>query len=276
MMMLNGAANSVSIVFGLKGPNYAVSTACSSGAHAVGQAMNLIRLGVTDTMLCGGSDTPVDRATFAAFNRLGVMTTRNEPPQTAMRPFTSDRDGFIMGEGAGILILEELESARRRDAHIYSEIVGYGLNSDAYHIAAMPESADTLTRVIQLALRDAKIEYGSVDYINAHGSATEYNDRIETTAIKRVFGDMAYKIPISATKPMTGHMVGGSGAVEAITCVLAIQDGIVPPTINYEKPAPECDLDYVPNVAREADVKAAVSNSFGFGGSNAILILRRL
>ena len=270
----NMAAGYVSIFFNAKGPNCCTTTACAASAHAIGYAAQAIRNGEADAMFAGGTEAPVIPLTFAGFNAMRALSTRNDEPSRASRPFDKERDGFIIGEGSGMLILEELESAKKRGAHIYAEIVGYGMSSDASHITA--PSLDGPERCMKAALKDGEVNPDEIDYINAHGTSTPLNDANETNAIKLVFGERAYKIPVSSTKSMTGHLLGAAGAVEAAFSVLALEHGILPPTINYEFPDPECDLDYVPNQAREAGIRTVLSNSFGFGGTNASLIFRKL
>ncbi len=269
----NMAAGYVSIFFNAKGPNCCTTTACAASAHAIGYAAMAIRNGEADVMFAGGTEAPIIPLTFGGFNAMRALSTRNAEPERASRPFDKERDGFIIGEGSGMLILEELEMAKKRGARIYAEIVGYGMSSDASHITA--PSLDGPERCMLAALKDGGINPGEIDYINAHGTSTQLNDSNETNAIKQVFGDRAYKIPVSSTKSMTGHLLGAAGAVEAAFTVLALDRGILPPTINHEFPDPECDLDYVPNEARNADIKTALSNSFGFGGTNASLIFRK-
>jgi 3-oxoacyl-[acyl-carrier-protein] synthase II len=272
--IVNLAAGQVSIRFGAKGPNSATCTACSSGAHAVGDSFRLIQRGEADAMICGGAEAPITPMGVAGFAAMRALSTRNEAPDKASRPFDADRDGFVIGEGSGILILEELERARARGARIYAEMAGYGMSADAYHITQPPEEGDGAGRGMQNALTDAKIQPHEVGYINAHGTSTYYNDKIETTAIKRVFGDSAYSIPISSTKSMMGHLLGAAGGVEAGVIALALFNQLLPPTANYETPDPECDLDYVPNEPRRAQLRYALSNSFGFGGTNAALLMK--
>jgi 3-oxoacyl-[acyl-carrier-protein] synthase II len=252
-----------------------VVTACASGANAIGEAMRLIRQGDADVVIAGGAEAAILPVAVAAFNAMGAISTRNEEPERASRPFDRTRDGFVMGEGAGILILEGLEHAQARGARVYAEVVGYGTSADAYHITAPPENGEGAALAMRRALADAGLSPRDIDYINAHGTSTPLNDRSETQAIKAVFGEAAYNVPISSTKSMIGHLLGAAGAVEAIVCIRAITDGVIPPTINYEHPDPECDLDYVPNGARRKPVRAAMSNSFGFGGHNACLIFQR-
>jgi 3-oxoacyl-[acyl-carrier-protein] synthase II len=273
--IVNLAAGQVSIRFGAKGPNSATCTACSSGAHAVGDSFKIIQRGDADAMICGGAESSITPMGVGGFAAMRALSTRNDEPERASRPFDADRDGFVIGEGAGILILEELNHAVARGARIYGEVVGYGMSSDAFHITQPPESGDGAVRVMEKALEDAGIQPHEVDYINAHGTSTHFNDKIETLAIKRVFGDSAYSIPVSSTKSMMGHLLGAAGGVEAGLVALAVKDQIAPPTANYEKPDPECDLDYVPNSARPARVRYALSNSFGFGGTNAALIFKQ-
>ncbi len=270
----NMAAGYVSIFFNAKGPNCCTTTACAASAHAIGYAAQAIRNGEADAMFAGGTEAPVIPLTFAGFNAMRALSTRNDEPWRASRPFDKERDGFIIGEGSGMLILEELESAKKRGARIYAEIVGYGMSSDASHITA--PSLDGPERCMKAALKDGEVNPDEVDYINAHGTSTPLNDANETNAIKQVFGERAYRIPVSSTKSMTGHLLGAAGAVEAAFSVLALEHGILPPTINYEFPDPECDLDYVPNEAREARIRTVLSNSFGFGGTNASLIFRKI
>lgn len=270
----NMAAGYVSIFFNAKGPNCCTTTACAASAHAIGYAAEAIRNGEAEAMFAGGTEAPCIPLTFAGFNAMRALSTRNDEPERASRPFDKERDGFIIGEGSGMLILEEMERAKKRGARIYAEIVGYGMSSDASHITA--PSLDGPERCMLAALKDGGVNPDEIEYINAHGTSTPLNDSNETNAIKQVFGQRAYKIPVSSTKSMTGHLLGAAGAVEAAFTVLALDRGILPPTINYEFPDPECDLDYVPNEARKADIKTALSNSFGFGGTNASLIFRKI
>lgn len=270
----NMAAGYVSIFFNAKGPNCCTTTACAASAHAIGYAAMAIRNGEAEVMFAGGTEAPIIPLTFGGFNAMRALSTRNDAPERASRPFDKERDGFIIGEGSGMLILEELEFAKKRGARIYAEIVGYGMSSDASHITA--PSLDGPARCMLAALKHGGINPDEIEYINAHGTSTQLNDSNETNAIKKVFGQRAYKLPVSSTKSMTGHLLGAAGAVEAAFTVLALDRGILPPTINYEFPDPECDLDYVPNKARKADIKTALSNSFGFGGTNASLIFRKL
>ena len=273
--IVNLAAGHVSIRFGAKGPNSATCTACSTGAHAVGDSFKIIQRGDADAMICGGAEAAITPMGVGGFAAMRALSTRNDDPERSSRPFDADRDGFVIGEGAGVLILEELEHAKARGAKIYAEMSGYGMSSDAFHITQPSEDGDGAFRVMTNAIKDAGIETEEVDYINAHGTSTYYNDKLETMAIKRVFGDSAYSIPVSSTKSMMGHLLGAAGGVEAGVIALALRDQIIPPTVNYEKPDPECDLDYVPNAARRLQMKYALSNSFGFGGTNAALLMRR-
>lgn len=272
----NAVPAQIAIQLGLKGINLAISTACASSTNAIGQAFDIIRLKRADVVITGGTEAPITPFTFAAYDSLRVLSNkRNDMPQEASRPFDKDRDGFILGEGAGILILEELEHAIKRGAHIYSEIIGYSTTSGAYHMVIPDPTGDDASRVMELAIKDANINPEDIDYINAHGTSTQANDRIETQAIKTVFDKYAYRIPISSTKSMIGHLIGAAGAVEAIVCVLVIENSLIPPTINYKYKDPDCDLDYVPNEARRQKVNIALSNSFGFGSCNACIVLRR-
>jgi 3-oxoacyl-[acyl-carrier-protein] synthase II len=272
----NLAPAQIAIRHGAKGVNWTITSACASGTHAIGEALRLIRHGHQDVVITGGAEAPITPLGVGGFNAMRALSTRNDAPQLASRPFDKGRDGFVLAEGAGVLILEEMERALRRGAKIYGEVIGYGANNDAYHIASPPPGGEGAARCMALALRDAGIEPARVDYINAHGTATEFNDVNETQAIKRVFGDAAEKIPISSTKSMTGHLLGAAGAVEGIYALLALESGMLPPTINYETPDARCDLDYVPNHARRADIEIALSNSFGFGGTNACVIFRKV
>ena len=271
----NLASGFVSIRWGAKGPNSATCTACSSGAHAVGDSFRLIQRGDAEVMICGGAEGAITPMGVGGFASMRALSTRNEEPEKASRPFDRDRDGFVVGEGAGILILEELGFALRRGAAIWAEVVGYGMTGDAFHITQPSEDADGAVRAMRLTLADANVAPEQVSCINAHGTSTPYNDRLETLAIKKMFGDHAYKVPVSSTKSMTGHLLGGAGGLEAGLSVLAIRDQVLPPTINYENPDPDCDLDYVPNRARQAAVEYVLSNSFGFGGTNAVLLFKR-
>jgi 3-oxoacyl-[acyl-carrier-protein] synthase II len=273
--IINLAAGQVSIRFGAKGPNSATCTACSASAHAIGDAFEIIKRDDADVMIAGGSESAITPMGVGGFAAMRALSTRNDDPARASRPFDKDRDGFIMGEGSGVIILEELGFARRRGAPIYAELVGYGMTADAYHITAPSEDGDGGMRVMEMAIRRAGITPGQVDYINAHGTSTPYNDKLETLAIKRLFGEHAYKVAISSTKSMTGHLLGAAGGVEAAISVLAIRHQLIPPTINYDTPDPECDLDYVPNEKRAAKIDYALSNSFGFGGTNGALLFKR-
>jgi 3-oxoacyl-[acyl-carrier-protein] synthase II len=273
--IINLASGQVSIRFGAKGPNLATCTACSASAHAIGDSYEIIRRGDADAMIAGGSEAAITPMSVGGFGALRALSTRNDEPARASRPFDRDRDGFIIGEGAGVLILEEHEQARRRGAKIYAELVGYGMSGDAYHITAPSEDGDGGVRVMHMAMRKAGITPDQVDYINAHGTSTPYNDRLETLAIKTCFGDHARKLAISSTKSMTGHLLGGAGGLEAGISALAVYHQCVPPTINVDDPDPECDLDYVPHKSRAMPVRYALSNSFGFGGTNAALLFKK-
>jgi 3-oxoacyl-[acyl-carrier-protein] synthase II len=275
MMISDMAAAQVSISLGLKGPNLCTTSACSSGSDAIGAAYEMIKHGEAKAMLAGGSESIMNQLGFAAFNALKALSTRNAEPKLASRPFDTERDGFVISEGAAILVLEESNHARERGAEILAEVLSYGASADAFHITQPIESGEGAARAMKTALDRANIGSDVIDYINAHGTSTQLNDRMETEAIKTVFGRNAYSIPVSSTKSMTGHMIGGAGAIEASICILAIQNGILPPTINLVNPDPDCDLDYVPNVARHTKVNIALSNSFGFGGHNSTLILGR-
>ena len=275
MVIINLASGQVSIKLGAKGPNSCAVTACATGAHSIGDAFRLIQTGEADCMIAGGAESTITPLCIAGFNAMKALSQRNDEPERASRPFDKDRDGFVVGEGAGVLVLEELESARRRGAKIYAEIVGYGLNSDAYHITQPAPEGEGAARCMELALKDAGLTPEEIDYINAHGTSTYYNDLNETEAIKKVFGEHAKRLMVSSTKSMTGHLLGAAGGVEAVFTVLAIKEGVVPPTINYETPDEGCDLDYVPKEARKASLRAAMSNSFGFGGTNAVLVFKR-
>lgn len=274
LMIGNMAPGMISIHFGAKGPNSSIATACAAGAHAVGNSFNTIQRGAADAMITGGVEAVVTSTCIAGFNAMKALSTRNDAPEKASRPFDRDRDGFIVGEGSGIIILEALENALERGAHIYAEIIGFGMSGDGYHMTAPSPDGEGAVRCMNAAIDDAGISYDEVDYINAHGTSTQLNDLYETRALKSVFKDKAHSIPISSTKSMTGHLLGGAGGIETVFTALTIHEGIIPPTINYENPAEECDLDYVPNVARKKDVKIAMTNSFGFGGTNATLIIK--
>ncbi|HEX8140201.1 MAG TPA: beta-ketoacyl-ACP synthase II [Pyrinomonadaceae bacterium] len=273
--IVNLAAGQVSIRHGAKGPNSATATACSAGAHAIGDSFKIIQRGDADVMICGGAESAITPMSVAGFAAMRALSTRNDDPLRASRPFERDRDGFVIGEGAGLMILEELEWAKRRGARIYAELVGYGMTADAFHITMPDETGSGAIRVMQKALKDAGVEPEAVDYINAHGTSTPYNDKFETAAIKKTFGEHAYKVAVSSTKSMTGHLLGAAGGIEGVFSVLAINRGILPPTINYVNPDPDCDLDYVPNEPRQAEIEYVLSNSFGFGGTNAALLFKR-
>src|SRR5438132_2374628 len=273
--IINLAAGQVSIRFGAKGPNSAPCTACSSGAHAVGDAFRVLSRGDADVMICGGSEAAVTPMGVGGFAAMRALSTRNEEPQRASRPFDKDRDGFVVGEGAGVLIIEELEFAKKRGAQIIAELVGYGMSGDAFHITLPPDDGNGAHRVMLNAITDAGVRPGQIDYINAHGTSTPPNDRIETCAIRRLFGEHAPRVAISSTKSMIGHLLGAAGAAEAGITSLVVERGVIPPTINYEIPDPVCDLDYVPNKSRKAGIRYALSNSFGFGGTNAALLFKK-
>lgn len=275
MLMVDGGSGMVSIEIGAMGPSYTPTSACASGTDSIGTAFDLIRLGRLDYALAGAGDAPIMPLGIAAFDRIGACSRRNDTPHESVRPFAGDRDGLVFAEGAGVLVLEALETAQARGATIYAEIVGYGSTSDAYHITAPHPEAKGAINAMKAALKDARVNVDEVDYINAHGTATQLNDSAETAAVKSVFGQQAYRIPMSSTKSMTGHGMGMTGAIEAIFVVQSMQDHILPPTINLHVPDPECDLDYVPNVAREKKINVAMSNSFGFGGHNVSLIFKR-
>lgn len=274
--MPNALSGEISIEFGLRGPNYGVVSACASSNHALGAAADFIKDGYADVMLSGGSEAAMLPLTFAGFDQMGALSRRNDEPHKASRPFDKERDGFVVGEGAGVLILESLEHALKRGAHIYAELAGFGMSADANHITAPDADGAGARKSMQMALERAGLRPEEVDYINAHGTATPLGDISETKAIKSLFGERAYKIPVSSTKSQIGHLLGAAAVVEAIATILALEEGILPPTINYEHPDPECDLDYVPNEARRAEVKVALSNSFGFGGHNSTIVLRKL
>src|SRR6266850_1325693 len=275
MLIVNMAAGLVSMRFGAKGPNSSVVTACATGNHAIGDAAKIIERGDADIMIAGGAEAIIVPITIAGFCSMKAMSTRNDEPEKASRPFDAGRDGFVCGEGGGVLVLESLEHAHRRDARIYGEIVGYGMTGDAHHMTAPDPEGDGAARAMGGALQDARLSPTDIGYINAHGTSTPYNDKFETIAIKRVFGDHARKLAVSSTKSMTGHLLGAAGGIEAIATVLALYHGVLPPTINYETPDPDCDLDYIPNQARKQDVETALSNAFGFGGTNATLAFRK-
>ncbi len=273
-MIANMAPGQIAIEFGAKGPNISVGTACAASCHAVGESFRLIREGIADAMITGGSEAVITPLALGGFCSMRALSTRNHEPEKASRPFDLERDGFVMGEGAGMLILEELTQALERGAEIYAEMAGYGLSGDAYHVSAPSPDGEGAISCMNMAIKDAGIDPKDIDYINAHGTSTKLNDLSENKAIKAVFGEHAHKLAVSSTKSMIGHVLGGAGGIEAVYTVLAIKHGIIPPTINYETPDPECDLDYVPNVARRAEVRTAMSNSFGFGGTNACLALK--
>jgi 3-oxoacyl-[acyl-carrier-protein] synthase II len=273
--IINEASGQISIRFGAKGPNCANATACSTGSHAIGDSFRIIARGDADIMIAGGAEAPLTPLSLAGFTAIKALSERNDAPSKASRPFDATRDGFVMGEGAGVVILEELGRALRRDARIYAEVVGYGMTGDAYHVAAPAPDGDGAIRVMRRALEDAGIGPDDVQYINAHGTSTPFNDKTETIAIKSVFGERAGRLAVSSTKSMTGHLLGAAGGLEAGITALALFHQLMPPTINYEVPDPECDLDYVPNAARKAGIVHALSNSFGFGGTNASLVFKR-
>ena len=275
MMMPNAASAAVAITHGLRGPNLCVASACATGSHAIGEAAEVIRRGHAEVMICGGSEAVVHPLSLAAFKNMGAVSTRNDEPERASRPFDAGRDGFVMGEGAAVLVLESLEHARQRGARVYGELVGYGATADAWHITAPEEMGQGAVGAMERALRDAGLGPEEVDYINAHGTSTPLNDRTETRAIRSVFGPHADRLAVSSTKSMLGHLMGAAGAVEAIACIKSLETGWVHPTLNYETPDPECDLDYVPNQARKLEPGVVLSNSFGFGGHNGCLVFRR-
>ncbi len=275
MLIVNIAAGIASIEIGFKGPNSAAVTACATASHSIGDAFKIIQRNDADIMACGGAEAATTEMGFGGFCALKALSTRNDDPKRASRPFDKERDGFVMGEGAGVVILEELEHAKKRGAKIYCEMVGYGMSGDAYHMTAPDPCGDGAIRAMKAALKDAGLDPKDVDYINAHGTSTPLNDKMETAAIKNVFGDHAYKLAVSSTKGVTGHLLGATGGVELIACAKTIENSIIPPTINYEYPDPDCDLDYVPNVARKKEVKVAISNSLGFGGHNATLAVKK-
>jgi beta-ketoacyl-acyl-carrier-protein synthase II len=275
MMIPNLAAGQISIFFGAKGPNYGVVSACASANHAIGAAFELIKNGFADCCITGGAEAPITPLSLAGFSSMKALSTRNDEPEKASRPFDADRDGFIIGEGAGILILEESELAKKRGAKVYAEVVGYGASADAYHITAPDITGSGAAKAMKEALIQANVKPEQVDYINAHGTSTEANDKLETLAIKTVFGRQAYNIPISSTKSMTGHLLGAAAAIELIATVLALEHSFIPPTINYETPDPNCDLNYVPNKSIKQEVNVAMSNSFGFGGQNAVILVKK-
>lgn len=275
MLIINLAAGQISIRYGMKGPNSSVATACASGTHSIGDAFRIIRRAEADAMITGGTESVITPLGIGGFEAMKTLSTRNDEPEKASRPFDKDRDGFVMGEGSGILVLEELGHALKRGARIYAEIIGYGMTGDAYHITSPSIDGDGAARCMKAALYDCGVKPEEMSYINAHGTSTKYNDKLETAAIKTVFGKHAYKLVVSSTKSMIGHLLGASGGVEGVICVLSIFNKIVPPTINLTNPDPECDLDYVPNKARPLDVNISMSNSFGFGGTNASIVFRK-
>jgi 3-oxoacyl-[acyl-carrier-protein] synthase II len=275
MTIANLASGHISIITGAKGPNSCVVTACATGTHSIGDAFRMIQYGDADAAIAGGTEATITPLAFAGFNSMKALSTRNDEPELASRPFDKGRDGFVMGEGAGVIIMEELESARARGAEILAEIVGFGMSGDAYHITAPAEGGAGAVQCMKVALNDARINPEEVSYINAHGTSTYYNDMYETMAIKVLFGEAAYKVPVSSTKSMTGHLLGAAGGVEAVAAIKAVVEDKLPPTINYEEPDPECDLDYVPNTARDTIVDVSLSNTYGFGGTNASLVFRK-
>jgi len=275
MVISNMSAGQISIIYGAKGPNLSVTTACAAGTHAVGEAFRSISRGECDVAITGGSESTICPLAVGGFNAMKALSRNNENPEGASRPFDKDRDGFIISEGGGMIILEELQHARRRGAQILAEVAGFGMTGDGYHMAAPPEDGNGAVRCMQMALDDAGLAPDDIDYINAHGTSTPLNDVVETRAIKTVFGEHAYKLAISSTKSMTGHMLGGAGGIESVFLALSVQQQIIPPTINLDNPDPECDLDYVPNTARETLIRAALSNSFGFGGTNAVIAMKK-
>lgn len=275
MLIINEAAGMLSIRYGAKGPNFCVVSACATGTHSIGEAFRTIERGDADAMIAGGTESCICPLGVGGFNAMKALSTRNNEPQRASRPFDTDRDGFIMGEGSGVVILEEMVSAVARGARIFAEAIGYGASGDAYHITAPAPNGEGAARCMKLAIKDAGITPKEMGYINAHGTSTKFGDEIESIAIKTIFGDYAYKIPISSTKSMTGHLLGAAGGVEAVISILSLDRGVLPPTINLDNPDPECDLDYIPNKARHIQVDVAMSNSFGFGGTNACLIFKR-
>jgi 3-oxoacyl-[acyl-carrier-protein] synthase II len=275
MMMPNAGAGEIAIRYGIHGLAMSLASACATGANAIGEGTERIRRSGAEVMICGGGESVMHPLTLAALSNMGAVSRRNDEPERASRPFDADRDGFLMGEGAGVVILESLEHAQKREARIRAEVIGYGSSCDAFHITAPDEQGVGAARSMQAALDDANLQPEEIDYVNAHGTSTPLNDPMETRAIRAVFGKQAYKVPISSTKSMIGHLMGAAGAIEAIACVKSLETGMLHPTINYETPDPECDLDYVPNEARETHPRTVLSNSFGFGGHNATVILRR-
>jgi 3-oxoacyl-[acyl-carrier-protein] synthase II len=275
MMIINMASGMISMLYKLKGPNTALATACATGSHSIGDAFKIIERGDADVMVCGGTESSITPLGIAGFCSMKAMSTRNEEPEKASRPFDAQRDGFVMGEGSGVVVLESLEHALKRNARIYAEIAGYGLTADAYHITAPAPEGEGAARSMLMAIKDAELKPEQVDYINAHGTSTDMNDKFETMAIKKVFGAHAYKLAVSSTKSMIGHLLGAAGGVEFVVSVLSIVNNKLTPTINYEYPDPDCDLDYVPNQSRDAQVNVVISNSLGFGGHNATLLVKR-
>jgi 3-oxoacyl-[acyl-carrier-protein] synthase II len=275
-LIVNEAAGNISIKYGLKGPNLSTATACTTGAHAIGEAYRMVQYGDADLALAGGTESVITPLAVGGFGVMKALSTRNDDPVHASRPWDRDRDGFVIAEGAGLVVLEEMEAAKTRGARIYAELVGYGMSGDAYHIAAPSEDGDGPARVMRNCLDDASLRPDQIDYINAHGTSTPLGDRAETLAIKKVFGDHARKLAVSSTKSMTGHLLGAAGGLETAICALAVHEGVLPPTINHDNPDPDCDLDYVPNTARETRARYVLSNSFGFGGTNGCLILKRM
>jgi 3-oxoacyl-[acyl-carrier-protein] synthase II len=275
MSIINEVAGHISMRFGVKGPNISVVTACATGTHSIGDAFKWIQRGDVDAMIAGGTEATICPLAVGGFNAMKALSTRNNEPERASRPFDTQRDGFVMGEGSGLVILEDLEFARKRGARVLAEVIGYGASGDAYHITSPAPNGEGAARCMNWAIKDAGISPAEVGYINAHGTSTKYGDELETMAIKTVFGDHARKVPVSSTKSMTGHLLGAAGGVEAVISILALERGILPPTINLENPDPECDLDYIPNTARKKQVDIAISNSFGFGGTNATLVFRK-
>ena len=276
MLIINLAGGHVSMKYGAKGPISAVATACATGSHSIGDAFKIIQRGDADAMIAGGTESVITPMGIGGFNAMKALSTRNDEPEKASRPFDADRDGFVMGEGVGIMVLESLEHARSRGARIYAEIAGYGMTADAYHMTSPAPEGEGAARCMAIALKDGGVAASEVDYINAHGTSTKYGDELESIAIKTVFKGHAYKLAVSSTKSMTGHLLGAAGGVEAVVCILCMRDNIVPPTINLDNPDPQCDLDYVPHKARKMDVNCVMSNSFGFGGTNACLVFKRL
>ncbi len=274
MMIVNMASGHVSIRYGLKGPNMCIVTACATGTNSIGEAFRMVKHGMADVMLAGGAEAAISGLGVGGFCSAKTLSTRNDEPERASRPFDKERDGFVMGEGCGVVVLEKLDHALNRGANIYAEVAGYGATADAYHMTTPDLDGDGATRAMSLAIEESGLKPEEIDYINAHGTSTDYNDKIETLAIKNVFGEYAYKMAVSSTKSMTGHLLGAAGGVEAVVTALAIKTGVIPPTINYETPDPECDLNYTPNKAVKREINAAMSNSFGFGGQNAVLLLK--